>query len=92
MKSCDYQCRFCTKSSGIYSLHHLFSQTKINKRLYPDFIHNEKNIIEIDLGCHLNKPIPHISEIEFCILMGIEPRSTSGKIIWKRMQQNADNT
>ena len=57
------------------SLHHLFPQTKDNKRLYPDFIHDNRNLLLVYSGNHLNRPMPHINEAEFCAIMDIEKRS-----------------
>ena len=58
--------------------HHLFSQTKLNKKLYPDYIHDERNLMYLCNSCHLTKPIPKLSEREFAELMGIKTRSKSG--------------
>ena len=55
--------------------HHLFSQTKANKKLYGDLIHNRRNLMRICADCHLTKPIPKFTEVEFCMVMGIRPRS-----------------
>ena len=59
------------------SLHHLFPQNKVNKKLYPDFIHHPKHLLMVHLGNHLNRPMPSLTELEFCKIMGIEPRSKS---------------
>lgn len=55
--------------------HHLFSQTKVNKRLYGDLIHHPSNIVFACADCHLNSPIPKYTEAEFCAVLGITPRS-----------------
>jgi hypothetical protein len=67
-------CEVCLKRPAEH-LHHKFPQTKINKNLYKDFIHHEKNILKVCSICHLSKPIPKYNEIEFCASMGIMPRS-----------------
>lgn len=59
--------------------HHLFSQTKLNRRLYGKLIDDERNIMYLCNGCHLNKSIPKMTEREFCEVMGIEIRSKSGR-------------
>lgn len=55
--------------------HHMLSQTKANVKLYPDYIHHEMNILRLCSICHLNKSIPKLTELEFCRLLKIKPRS-----------------
>lgn len=55
--------------------HHKFSQTKNNKKLYKDYIHNELNIMYLCNGCHLNKSIMKWDELTFCKEFKIKPRS-----------------
>lgn len=57
------------------NIHHLFSQTKYNKKLYSDYIHHDMNTLKLCSICHLNKSIPKLSELEFCRLFRIKPRS-----------------
>jgi hypothetical protein len=70
----DNRCQLCKKNLWEHS-HHLFSQSKLNIKLYPEFIHNEKNIMKLCSQCHLQKVIPKLSELEFCNIMQITPRS-----------------
>lgn len=72
---------------GLTEKHHKFSNSKINRKLYGDLIDNIKNIQYLCYDCHHNKPVDKLSEIEFCRLLKIEPRSKTGKEIWKRIQQ-----
>jgi rRNA maturation endonuclease Nob1 len=58
--------------------HHLYSQSKQARKLYGKLIDDEKNIMYLCNGCHLNRSIPKHSEREFCEIMGIEIRSKSG--------------
>jgi len=58
--------------------HHKFSQSKVAKKLYPDYIHDPRNLVYLCNSCHLTKPIPKYSEREFCEIMGIKTRSKSG--------------
>jgi hypothetical protein len=58
--------------------HHLFSQTKLNKKLYRDFIHHSENIMYVCSTCHKNKSVPKWNEQEFCKHFGILPRTKSG--------------
>lgn len=70
------KCSICKKSQVLFiQRHHLFSQTNVNKRLYPDFIHDNRNILIVCADCHLTKTIPKYTEKEFCKVMGITPRS-----------------
>jgi len=71
------QCLIC---GGIANQkHHLLSQTKLYKKLYPEFIHHAENLVDICDKCHLNKSIPKWSEHEFCRHFEIEIRSKSGR-------------
>lgn len=45
-------------------IHHMLPNTKINKARFPLFIDSIFNYCPIFNGCHLNKPIPKISEHE----------------------------
>jgi len=67
-------CQVCFKRKSEH-LHHLFSQTKWAKKLYPDYIHDSRNLLPVCSICHLNKPIPKFTEKEFCIALGINTRS-----------------
>lgn len=43
-------------------LHHLLSQSKVNRRLFPLFIHSPFNLVPLCSTCHLSKPLPHLDE------------------------------
>jgi hypothetical protein len=45
--------------------HHLFPNTKQNRRIYGDLIDQDFNIMFINSDCHLTRAIPHSTEIEF---------------------------
>jgi len=47
-------------------LHHKFSQTKRNKKVYPEFIHHKDNIMFLCYNCHHNKALEKWTEKEFC--------------------------
>lgn len=55
--------------------HHRFSQKGWVKKLYPIRIHDEKNIQYLCYDCHHNKPLDKWTETEFCVNLGIEPKS-----------------
>jgi hypothetical protein len=55
--------------------HHLFSQSRLNKRLYPEYIHHPDNILHLCHSCHHSKPLSKWSEAVFCGHFGIKPRS-----------------
>lgn len=67
------KCELCNKRAD--HAHHKFSQTKLNRKLYGDLLDDSDNICFLCYNCHLNKPIPKFTEIEFCEALGIEPRS-----------------
>jgi hypothetical protein len=65
----------------------MFSQTKINRKLYGELLDRKENIIYICEGCHLWKPIPKLSEAMFCKALGIEPRGKCQKRIQEKHQE-----
>jgi len=79
-------CQNCNKNKATQK-HHLFSNTKLNRKLYGALLDSKENIMDICEACHLWKAIPKLSEIEFCRRLGIEPRSKTGKEIWERMEK-----
>jgi len=83
-------CEICLKQQAS-DKHHKYSQTKLNKKLYKDFIHHEDNIVYLCNGCHLHKSIPKWTEIEFCIHFDIIPRTKSGRQKWPNFTQNSKN-
>ena len=75
-------CELCGQRTS-EELHHLLPQSELNKKLYPEYIHDMLNLVCVCRQCHKDKA-RHIDEIQFCLLMGIEPRSKSGRQLWKR--------
>ena len=74
------RCEICRVRKAEHR-HHLFSQSKINRKLYGDnLLDDERNIIYVCSVCHLNKPIPKLTEREFCEMLSIEPRSKTEKM------------
>ncbi len=76
-----------TAASGVCELcnvrpatewHHLFPQTKTNKRLYGELIHDRRNLLKLCHGCH--EGAAHLTEREFCAVLGIDTRSKTGKL------------
>ena len=59
--------------------HHMFSQNKVNRKLYGNLLDDPRNIQMLCYDCHHNKPVKKLSEIDFCELLGIEPRSDEYK-------------
>lgn len=57
--------------------HHMLSQTAKYKSLYPDFINDPRNIKYLCVDHHLNKSLDKLSELDFCRMMKIMPRSKS---------------
>lgn len=58
--------------------HHMFSNTRLNRKLYRKLLDDDRNIIYLCYGCHHNKSLEKMNERQFCDVMGIEPRSKSG--------------
>ena len=71
-------CQLCRKRRAT-GKHHKFSQTKHNRKTYPEYIDHPDNILFLCDDCHLNKPIPKWTEKEFCEHFGIKIRSKSTK-------------
>lgn len=67
-------CEICNKNLATQK-HHLFSQTKYNRQLYPEYIDHPDNLVDICADCHLTKPILKWTELEFCRHFEIKPRS-----------------
>lgn len=72
-------CRVCKKNKAT-EWHHLFSQTKANKKLYGKLIHNKANLLPICEECHKSKGVPKLTEYEFCDKLGIAPRSKTAEL------------
>ena len=81
--------KLCEKCNRDFATekHHLFSQTKLNKKLYPEFINRPENIQYLCYNCHHFKSLDKLTEREFCKIFKIEPRSKSGKFKKKRMEE-----
>jgi hypothetical protein len=70
-----YICHLCHDRNTEHR-HHLFSDTDQNRRLYgKKLLDSDFNLIPVCSVCHLYKPIPKLSEREFCEKAGIEVRS-----------------
>jgi len=85
---CFLKCELCDDISGNLEMHHKFSQTRLNKLLYGQMIHDLRNIAWICSDCHKTKPIPKFTEVEFCQALGIEPRGKLAKLIWDRLKND----
>jgi hypothetical protein len=57
-------------------IHHKFSQTKHNIKLYGNLIHHPDNLQAVCHNCHMNRA-HHLSEREFCDMLSIQPRGKS---------------
>ena len=74
---CECEDKFCFRPS-CGKPHHLFSQTKLNRKLYPEYIDHYDNLEAMSNHCHANSK-KHLSEVAFCNMFNIKPRSKSGK-------------
>jgi hypothetical protein len=59
-------CEACNENEATEK-HHKFSQTKLNRKLYPDFIHDARNIQYVCEECHKMKSykIENWGELKF---------------------------
>lgn len=72
------ECKICGSTKYLQK-HHMFSQSKLNIKLYSrKLIDDPKNIMTLCINCHLYKTIPKWNEKEFCEALGIKPRSKTG--------------
>lgn len=70
--------RLCEKCGRpATEMHHKFSQTKVARHMYLDYIHHPDNIQYLCYDCHHNKPVDKWTEIEFCMHFRIKPKSVS---------------
>ena len=58
--------------------HHKFSQTKHNRRTYPEYIDHPDNLVHLCYKCHEIDEPERWAEPEFCTHFGIAIRSKSG--------------
>jgi len=66
-------------------LHHKFSQTETNTKLYGKLLHDKRNIQVACWNCHpshISTKLIHWNELDFCKNLDIKPRSKThgGKI------------
>ena len=71
------KCPLCDEIKCL-DAHHLFSQSNLHIKLYGSLIHHPKNIVYICRDCHLTKPLPKMTEREFCKKLNISTRSKTG--------------
>lgn len=76
-------CQTCRKRRAT-GKHHLFSQTKLNRQVYPEYIDHPWNIRYLCDECHLNSPVDKLTEKEFCMMFEIKPRTKSGMDLYER--------
>ena len=85
-----YTCEICNLNVATQR-HHKFSQTKLNKKLYPEFIDDPRNLQYLCADCHISqkKGLINWGELKFCDEMGIIPRSKECKLIYNRIIGNS---
>jgi len=59
---CGYLCWNEECNNRAEELHHMLSQSKINKRKFPLFIHSPFNLVPLCSICHHGKTLPRIDE------------------------------
>jgi hypothetical protein len=72
-------CVKCYERPAVHR-HHIFENTKLNRKLYGKLLDNDPNIQYLCEGCHLNDSVDHMGEEAFCAMMDIEVRSKSGTL------------
>jgi hypothetical protein len=83
------KCSCCGKDKWTLQQHHKFPQTLVNKKLYGDLIHHNKNIQLACDDCHVGHRSTKLiiwSEAEFCAALRIKPRSKTA--MFKATLQN----
>jgi hypothetical protein len=79
-------CELCGKRISEHR-HHKLSQSKMYRKLYGVLLDRPENIMYLCSVDHLNKAIPKWNEIQFCIALGITPRSKIGQLEYARLTQ-----
>ena len=81
MNRINHICQSCNIRVAVHE-HHKLSQTKLYKRIYPEYIHHPDNLVYLCYGCHEgspDNPLPKWTEEEFCRHFNIKVRSKSKK-------------
>jgi len=74
-------CQLCHKNTS-QQKHHLFSRTKWALKLYgAKLLDDPRNVLYVCEACHLWKPIPKFTELEFCQALDIQPLSKKYQFI-----------
>ena len=79
-------CEKCNKQPAIQE-HHKFSQGTPRgwrRRLYKKLLDHPLNIMKVCQDCHTNERAMKWSEVQFCLALGISPRSKQGKEEWQK--------
>lgn len=74
-------CTVCKKRQATQR-HHKFSQTKWARKLYGDLLDDPRNLMLVCADCHSSHASPdlvHWDEMEFCFMLGVDPRSKLNK-------------
>ena len=74
-------CEICG-SRYLVGRHHKFRQTKQNRKLYPEYIDDPRNITMACVNCHAghnSAKLINLTEHEFCAIYCIEPRSETAR-------------
>lgn len=75
--SFKYICEVCQRRRSQHR-HHMFSQTKLNRKLYGKLIDDARNILFLCEKCHSNTRELKYTELQFCEALGITPKSKTG--------------
>ena len=77
-------CEKCGKKTKLQK-HHLLSNTAKYSELYEDILDDSRNIMMLCQDCHMSKSLKKLTELEFCEMVGIKPRS---KTLLSKIAQN----
>jgi hypothetical protein len=78
----------CCKKNIATQKHHRLPQTKLYKKLYPEYINHPDNIQMVCTHCHVSHRSPNLEiwkELRFCDHFKIVPRSKSCFDIYLRI-------
>jgi hypothetical protein len=62
----------------------MLSDSKLNRKLYGKLLDHPLNLQKLCVFHHLSAPVDKLSEVEFCELLNIVPRSKTALEIYRR--------
>ena len=58
LESCGYRCETWDCFNMAEEAHHIVPNTKVNQKLYPNYLHSPFNLMFLCYGCHHQRALP----------------------------------